>query len=360
MSALEILLGLLSGRATRQDIGAADWTDLICVARATNLLGALAVRLQGLGVTAPDGPARHLNGALQLSQRQQRSVIWEAHCVGEALRPLQVPVLALKGSAYVLAGHSNAAGRLFGDIDLLVPKEAIGSAELKLRVAGWHSGKLESYDQRYYREWMHEIPPLVHFRRGTVIDLHHTILPPTAGRKTRPDLIIARSSAVPTLTSIRVPCVEDLLIHSLTHLVHEGQLDNVLRDLHDIHCLLVEHGCEEGFWPRLAAYAREQDLAGPVALGLHLVRSQYASPVPDDVLRELGLSPAHRRLGLIYRRAFASLWEARSQVTGAAAGLYLYVRSHALRMPPGQLTVHLARKAWMRQMAPAGANRDGA
>ena len=38
-----------------------------------------------------------------------------------------------------------------------------------------HSGPVENgliqYDRQYYRRWMHEIPPLQHLRRATVIDV---------------------------------------------------------------------------------------------------------------------------------------------------------------------------------------------
>ena len=37
-----------------------------------------------------------------------------------------------------------------------------------------------AYDQRYYREWMHELPPLLHVRRQTALDVHHAIAPETA------------------------------------------------------------------------------------------------------------------------------------------------------------------------------------
>ncbi len=40
--------------------------------------------------------------------------------------------------------------------------------------------KSDPYDDLYYRQWMHELPPLVHGERGRMVDVHHTILPLTA------------------------------------------------------------------------------------------------------------------------------------------------------------------------------------
>ena len=59
----------------------AQWSRLVTTARACNLLGALAARLQATQVVAPTAEARHLAGALQLSARQPLSVQWEAHAL---------------------------------------------------------------------------------------------------------------------------------------------------------------------------------------------------------------------------------------------------------------------------------------
>jgi len=37
-----------------------------------------------------------------------------------------------------------------------VSKTQIGAAEAALMLDGWVSGQRSAYDQRYYREWMHE------------------------------------------------------------------------------------------------------------------------------------------------------------------------------------------------------------
>ena len=52
-----------------------------------------------------------------------------------------------------------------------------GAAEAALMLDGWASGHRSAYDQRYYRTWMHELPPMQHIQRGTVLDVHHAIAP---------------------------------------------------------------------------------------------------------------------------------------------------------------------------------------
>ena len=106
-------------------------------------------------------------------------MLWEVHCLERALADFPKVVL-LKGAAYTVADLPAARGRIFSDVDLMVPKDRIAEAETTLRNHGWVAGATNAYDQRYYRTWMHQIPPLTHFRRETVIDVHHTIVPETA------------------------------------------------------------------------------------------------------------------------------------------------------------------------------------
>lgn len=330
----------------------AQWSALVVTARACNLLGALAARLQARQVPAPGPAGRHLAGALQLSARQRLSVQWEAQSLQLALGGLGVPVVLLKGAAYVMAPAEQALGhgRLFGDIDVLVPRAALGDVEQALMLAGWVSAKADDYDQRYYRQWMHEIPPMQHIHRNTVIDVHHTILPLTARNAPDPAQIIARATRIPGLPALHVPAPEDLVVHSITHLVHEGELHNGLRDLHDIHTMLQRFGAEPGFWGRLLASGAGNDLAGPLLLGLRLARAVFESPVPAEVLDSLHAqaAPRWRRPWLLatYARALRPASDANAGAAPAAARLAVYVRSHALRMPLPLLARHLCIKAW--------------
>ena len=331
----------------------AQWSSLIATARSANVLGALAERLKDAGVGACVQAERHLSGARQLSMRQRQSVVWEVYQINEALGTLQIPVVLLKGAAYVLANHLVARGRLFGDIDILVPRDSLWDVESRLMLNGWISAKSSAYDQRYYRQWMHEIPPLTHLRRGTVLDVHHTILPLTSRNAPDPRQIIARSTIVPLsgLPALRVPCAEDLVIHSITHLVHEGELHNGLRDLRDIDCMLRSFGAAPAFWSRLAGFAAGNDLAQPVLLGLHLTRLIFATPIPDAIFEQLSADERATQpaqwLKATYIKALSPLNMDDQELLAGIARSLIYVRAHALRMPLSLLVRHLSVKAWM-------------
>jgi hypothetical protein len=342
------LLHALSQPQATAALRPAEWSRLLSIARSVNLLGTLAERVHRAQVAVPAPVARHLDGARQLAARQRLSVQWEVHNLQSALERLGVPVVLLKGSAYVLGQHAASVGRLFGDIDVLVPREALGEVESALMLDGWVSAKTSEYDQRYYRQWMHELPPMVNLRRGAVVDIHHTILPPTSRHSPDPARIIERAAPVEGLPGIRVPSPEDLVIHSITHLVHEGELHNGLRDLVDIDTMLRGFPAQQhDFWPRFTEAVTQHGLAQPVAFGLALVQRILATPIPPDVWQQMAAHGPSRGLEAVYRRALQAPARGHADAVDALASTLVYIRAHWLRMPPGLLIRHLATKAWM-------------
>lgn len=356
------LLQTLREPRRAQALSVAEWSTLVATARDANLLGALDKRLEAAGVQ-PCAQARlHLEGVRRMGERQHLSIRWEAHQLQAALGALDIPVVLLKGSAYVMAYPEIGRGRLFGDVDILVPREALGDVESRLMLNGWVGAKSDPYDQRYYREWMHELPPMSHVRRGTVLDVHHNILPLTARNAPDPAAIIARSQPLPGLPALRIPCPEDLLVHCLTHLMHEGELHNGLRDLHDADQMLRSFAQAAGFWERLQAVAAGNDLAGPVALGLRLAARLFGTPLPgalvDELEASLGPAGSWSRWLPTYEVALLAPSAGAAGLRAAWARQRIYVRSHALRMRAGLLVRHLVRKAWMRRRSEAA--EDGA
>ena len=160
----------------------ASWDLLIRQARSADLLARIGCLLEDRGLLAsvPPGPGAHLAAARTLAAAQQDEVRREVAHIGAALRLLAVPVVLLKGAAYVLAELPPALGRMFADVDVLVPRDRLADVEAALMLAGWATTNPSEYDQQYYRRWMHELPPLQHIRRQTVLDVHHAILPDTA------------------------------------------------------------------------------------------------------------------------------------------------------------------------------------
>jgi hypothetical protein len=330
------------------------WDLVLRQASAAGLLGRLAALAHDKGTQAalPGPVCRHLRAALTMAEQQQRAVRWELAQLGPVLQPLDGPVLLLKGAAYAAAGLPPAAGRLFGDIDLMVPKAQIATAEALLTFDGWVSSHHDSYDQRYYRQWMHELPPMMHIRRRTVLDLHHSILPETARIQTRPELILAAATPLAAHPRFSIPSRADQVLHSATHLFHEGEWQHGLRDLVDLDALLRAYAVEPGFWDDLLQRAELLNLGRPLYYALRYAAMLLETPVPADVLARCPQAPSALNRAVMDRlfpAAFATAHHTMRTPLSGVAEFVLYVRSHWLRMPPHLLLPHLIRKSWTRR-----------
>jgi hypothetical protein len=312
-----------------------DWTALISAARAEQLIGSLAYRLQAASL--PDEAAAIFAMHRADAERTRVQALWEAEMCRRALDPLGVPVILLKGTAFHAAGLEACEGRSVGDLDIMVPRERIEEVEQALIAAGWERMKdAGSYDDLYYREWMHELPPLIHRERDRMIDVHHTILPLTARPKPNAEALLAAS--VPLGDGLRVLCPEDMIVHAAAHLIADGDLAGGLRNMWDIDRLVRQFGSEPAFWTKLEERARLHGLQGPVSRCLRLTRRMYETPVEGKLA---GPSKASDRLFL--RRLLAR--DGWGRKLRPATELGFYARGHWMRMPPVMLARHLLRKA---------------
>src|SRR5690606_15229998 len=124
--------------------------------------------------------------------------------------------------------HAN--GRMFADVDLLVPEARLAEVEAKLQEHGWQSSALSAYDERYYREWTHELPPLTHAEREVEVDLHHNVLMRTARLHPDPRLMLAAARTVPGFgyLGMAVMAPIDMTLHAMAHLFYGGEMDDAL------------------------------------------------------------------------------------------------------------------------------------
>lgn len=350
---LPLLIEVLRQPARMAQLALADWELLLRQALAANLTASLycLAEEQGLLDAVPAQPRRHLDWAGALLRRHADGVRWEVARVQAALAAIDAPLVLLKGAAYTLAGLPAARGRLFSDIDVLLPKACIPDAEAALMMGGWVSQHHDEYDQRYYRVWMHEIPPMRHVQRGSMIDVHHAILPLTAAARPDPAKLRAASLALPGHERLRVLAPADMVLHSATHLFYDGEFDKGLRDLLDLHRLLCHFGAEAGFWEALPGRARELELGRPLFYALRYAQQVLGTPVPPEVVVALAsAAPAAPLLALmdaLFLRALLPLHAScAGPLTGLAHGL-LYIRGNWLRMPPLMLARHLFHKAFI-------------
>ncbi|MFT4615632.1 MAG: hypothetical protein ACI9NT_002790 [Bacteroidia bacterium] len=327
--------------------------NLVAQARSSRLLASLAVELEKAGAMQqiPYEARRHFESALLVHTKQRRDLTYDAELVRQALATVDTPLILLKGAAYMLADLSVGRGRLITDIDILVRRDALDSAEQALQQHEWQSHTISDYDASYYRRWSHEIPALYHPRRDTTLDVHHTILPPTAAPKINAQLLFEELQEV--LPGIYTLCHRDMVIHSATHLFQEGEFHHGLRDVWDLDRMLRDFPHrDKDFWDTLVDRARELDLVTSLWHGLNYAQKIFATPIPANVMRNAS-SPMRKLrqplMDFLYLRAFRPNHpDCRLALTGPALYM-LFVRSHYLRMPLYLLLPHLVRKAWMRK-----------
>jgi hypothetical protein len=244
-----------------------------------------------------------------------------------------------------------ARGRISSDVDILVSKDALETVEAALLSHGWRHIKLDDYDQYFYRKWSHELPPLQHRDRGTIVDVHHTILPPTGRLHPDPEKLLAASRPLEG-TRFFVLAPPDMVLHSAAHAFQDGDLRRGLRDLVDVDDLLHEFSRNiESFWERLATRAEELDLERPLYYALRYSSMYLQTTVPHQLsARTQRWQPSWILSGLmdatVDRVITAGPW--RKDLSVELSRQFLYVRSHWLRMPPGLLARHLLRQTLRR------------
>lgn len=329
-------------------LGPGEWDLLIRVSRRARLHGTLHARLAACHALdrVPDRALAHLESGAAVARYRLQLVRWEQHHLAQVLAPLGVPLVLLKGAAYAAQALPLADGRSLNDVDVMVPAGAIARVEHVLREAGWRGEVGDPYDDRYYREWSHEIPPLVGPGRSVEVDLHHTILPPTG--RLRPDAARLFAEARPVSEApFRVLAPADQVLHAVVHLLQDTDSAERLRDLVDLDGLLRAFGTQAGFWASLAAHTAHHGLQRPLWYALDLARRWLDAPVDAHFLRDLHAPPVP--LSALMRRLHgATLFPVHPDVGRTAqarlAWELLRLRALWMRMPATLLLRHAAHK----------------
>lgn len=329
--------------AARQDLA-------LRLARRARLLGRLAAELCAAGLldALPPVARDQLVSALTTAEARERLARWELDRIAWAAGDDELPLVALKGAAYLLLDLPNTAGRVFADVDLLTAESRLDELEARLNRRGWQTRRLSPYDDNYYRRWTHELPPLTHREREMEVDLHHNVLPRTARLKPDGERLVAAARPVPG-SPYRVLANEDIVLHAMTHLMFADEIADKLRDLVDIHDLLRHFSGESGeFWPAFVRRAEVLDLRRPAWYSLRYVDRLLGPVTPDEFAARIDgwgpPAPVRRLMDRLVPAALFPFHPDRADRGGRVARLFLYLRSHWVRMPPWLLAYHLGYK----------------
>ena len=335
------------------DFDPARWEQHLALGRVHGIAGRWHRLLGNANLLDRVAPqvCNHLWSEHLVAAERERMARWEANRISHAFRDADFPVVLLKGAAYILCGLPPGNARIVADVDILVPLTRLAEAEQILHRHGWQPSAKSSYDEHYYREWMHEIPPLQHIARGAVLDVHHNILPRTSRLCPNAADLIDQAQDV-SGSGLKVLAPADMVLHSVVHGFYSGEFGNCFRDLLDIH-ELVSHfvARSPGFWPQLLARIHHFRFERPAFYALRYCARHLGTAVPSSFMQELTAyapaQPVLRAMDWAIARVFLPALPPTLAQRVAAYGLY--IRSHWIKMPPPLLARHLWTKYRMRR-----------
>ncbi len=280
---------------------------------------------------------------MPMTDRDERMLRYESERIERALMHLGVKILLLKGAAYVLADKQAGMARRVSDIDILVSEDDLKIIEKSLLAAGWSfEVKTDNlYDQMYYRRHMHELPPLHHKHRNTLLDVHHMILPRTAKYHPSSDELLDKSVSIDGST-LHILCSEDMFLHSACHMFLDGNFNNPIRSLLELFDLFSELTDVE------ISSLKDRAITLGVLPALTYACWALSTFWQDD--RAALLSNDLPSPNWLVSTAMAL--RAKAQSRSYIAELILEIRAHLLRMPPLMLAKHLSVKI-IRKLKPS-------
>jgi len=344
----DLIIQLFKEPNSLKELSLSQWQKILLVLRHHHLLARYADRLAQFGLyeTLPEYCQHHFNNARIIADNQSLQVFFEARELCKNIGQDVNYLIFLKGAGYTLSGHPVGKSRIYNDIDVLVDKQSIKKIEQKLFFLGWVGEVGSDYDDRYYRKWSHEIPPLRHSQRGTIIDIHHNIVPPISGRA--PDVTSLTNQMVKSPDGYSVLSPSAMTLHSAVHLFFNEDMTKGYRDLIDLHILMSE--ClETNYWTDLLQLAKETKFERELYLACRYTNLILGTQIPDLITS--GIKPISliklRILDFMFFPILAPVHPYSKPRFYSLAEFMVLMRGHYLKMPLHVLTYHLLAKSFI-------------
>lgn len=346
-----ILISILKDPTKMLSLSVEKWNELLQEGKISNLAGRLAA----------DAEAHDITGELPLkvqnlfksfrysSISSTRMIKWEMNRVARALKGSGEKVILLKGAAYIEKALKCTSGRISIDLDILVAKNRIDFAEEKFITGGWKHQVENDYDQKFYREYSHELPPMVHPDRQISIDVHHSILPVTS--RVYPDMAKLMDDAVLQHRGFYVFSDVDIILHSVIHQFQDGEVRSSLRNLLEQHDMFEEFGKQPDFWNTLVPRAAELGFTRALFYAMRYCKMIMGTDIPEQAIKEISAYAPNAVTRAVMDYMVPGVISPTIGATGLRRWLSmngLYIRSHWLRMPPMLLAKHLTIKFFRR------------
>ncbi|GAA6184225.1 nucleotidyltransferase family protein [Aliiglaciecola sp. NS0011-25] len=345
----KILFQLLLSPRLGLTLTLSQWQNVIFIFRESKLLASLyhvALR-DGSFDQYPEFAKRHLGSAQVYAKRQAQQILFEAVEFRLQLEQVGITAVFLKGAGYTLRNSLNSHGRVCSDIDVLVNKKDLSAAEAHLKNNRWQSEVLSDYDEKYYRQWAHEVPPLIHINRATVVDMHHNLYPPISGRTTNIDQFI--SSRLKTASGCFVLEPATTVMHSIIHLFANEDSSSWIRDLFDITLLIKEYESDD-FWTSLIDLSKQTDFEFEFVCCMHALKFYTDISVPEianDYIARYKMTKI--QVWLMNHAIIPAICPEHDLLLTAKirwAKKLVYLRGHWIKMPFNVLIKHFAFKSF--------------
>ncbi|MBT6033846.1 MAG: nucleotidyltransferase family protein [Kordiimonadaceae bacterium] len=342
-----ILIDVLKKPEIMEGLSREQWNTCLREAKMSGLAGRLSYDARDIGIIEklPAKVQDIFSSYDYNSASSTRKIKWEINRVKRALKGSDEKVVLLKGGAYIEKGMSCTVGRVSVDLDILIARNRIDWAEDIFLKAGWRHQVINDYDQKFYREYSHELPPLVHPDRYISIDVHHNILPTTS--KLCPDVTKMIETSVKMENGFYVFSNEDIILHSIVHQFQDGEVRSSLRNLIEQHDMYKEFGKDEGFWQKLIPRAIELGFTRALYYSIHFAKNIFGTAIPDHIIADIKPYGPNIITGAIMKFMVMGVISPNLGAKGIARWASmngLYIRSHWLRMPPVLLARHLTIK----------------
>ncbi|MFN6971955.1 MAG: nucleotidyltransferase family protein [Rheinheimera sp.] len=319
-----------------------DWTLLIHQAREQALLGSCYFLLQDAGLydQIPDKVKTHFYSGYIYAQKQKISLMKEMLKLEPFFSDAPYPCVLLKGCAYRLSELPMARGRVFSDIDLLVPQQQFPDALQRLNEAGFIEFGMSEYDRRYYLRWSHQHPPLIHYLRGVSIDLHHHIYPVSSHENILIEPILSQSIRLEG-SSFAVPTKSLMFVHACVHLFYQDETHKLIKDLWDLYQLYLD-AMTEGESQMVQA-AIDLNAQAAVYYAFDVLQWLFNIDVSEQSLTSLKPYANHSQRRSM-RWLLAQLFDPKSG-WHQLAHFWWTIRGHLLKMGPMTLLYHSVAKS---------------
>ncbi len=327
-----------------------EWNQLVLILRKEKMLArfyAILERGQLLEEIPPEA-LRHFVNANIVSKKQAALAKKEASELSKALSDKADYIVFLKGAAYSVTDNPASLGRVYSDIDLLVPKNNLENIEQYLCVVGWKHHSLDDYDEMYYRKWAHEIPPMQHGSRGTVLDIHHNLVPVISGKSINIQAFVKDYGTAHN--NITVLCEPAMFFHSAIHLFFNEDMSSAFRDMTDLY--LVSSAQSEQFFHDVMAITEKYGFRKECILAFHLLSIHFNISLPNVTASLVSVElerVSSLELLLLQRLTLPK----HILICDGERGFSLWLgelRGHWMKMPIGTLAFHLLMKSYRNVM----------